>query len=185
MIRANVGDEVRINFRNRLNRRASIHVQGLRYHVLISDGANVGQNPDSTTDDVIQYTWYAEKEGVFHFADLADPRSSEEGTNIHGLFGAIIVEAPESQWFDPVTGEEMQSGLFADIYTPGKPAFREYAVFSMTSWKLTLPTGSRPLIPTRVCPAGQQPSATAPSQCGTASLWSRMATIQTLTRIFP
>lgn len=45
VIRANMGDEVRIRFRNRLNRRASIHVQGLRYNVLSSDGANVGLNP--------------------------------------------------------------------------------------------------------------------------------------------
>ena len=40
VLRANVGDEIHINFRNRLNRRASIHVQGLRYSVLSSDGAH-------------------------------------------------------------------------------------------------------------------------------------------------
>ena len=66
---------------------------------------------------------------MFLFSDLADPRSGEMGTNVHGLFGAIIVEAAQSSWFDPVTGEELQSGLFADIYHPVNPAFREYAVF--------------------------------------------------------
>ena len=45
VIRANMGDEVRIRFRNRLNRRASIHVQGLRYNVLSSDGAECGVKP--------------------------------------------------------------------------------------------------------------------------------------------
>ncbi|MFQ9800187.1 MAG: multicopper oxidase domain-containing protein [Clostridia bacterium] len=45
VIRANVGDEIRINFYNRLNRKASIHVQGLAYDVKTSDGANVGFNP--------------------------------------------------------------------------------------------------------------------------------------------
>lgn len=63
------------------------------------------------------------------FHDMADARSSEKATNIHGLFGAIIVEPPEAQWFHPKTGEEIKSGLMADIYQPGKPAFREYSVF--------------------------------------------------------
>ena len=49
VIRANVGDTVQINFENKLGRRASIHVQGLPYNVLTSDGANVGRNPDTTT----------------------------------------------------------------------------------------------------------------------------------------
>ena len=154
VIRANVGDEVKINFRNRLDRRVSIHVQGLRYNVLNSDGANVGENPDTTTDNFIQYTWYAEKEGVFHFADLADPRSSEEGTNIHGLFGAIIVEAAESQWFDPVTGKEIQSGLFADIYNPAKPAFREYAVFFHDELEIDTADGEQPIDPHTGLPSG-------------------------------
>ncbi|MCI7042976.1 MAG: hypothetical protein MR992_12785 [Lachnospiraceae bacterium] len=60
---------------------------------------------------------------------MADATSSEKGTNIHGLFGAIIIEAPESSWYDPVTGQELESGLFADIYHPVNKAFREYAVF--------------------------------------------------------
>lgn len=93
VIRANVGDKIYVNFYNKLNRRASIHVQGLRYDVRKSDRANVGYNPDTTTDDMICYTWYAEQEGVFLFSDLANPEGSEQGTNIHGLFGAIIVEA--------------------------------------------------------------------------------------------
>ncbi len=36
VIRANAGDEIHINFYNRLDRRASMHVQGLRYDVLTS-----------------------------------------------------------------------------------------------------------------------------------------------------
>ncbi|MDY5642789.1 MAG: multicopper oxidase domain-containing protein [Candidatus Faecousia sp.] len=87
VLRANVGDEIRVNFHNRLNRRASMHVQGLCYSVLSSDGANVGLNPDTTTADTIQYTWYADREGAFLFSDLTDPRSGEDGTNVHGLLG--------------------------------------------------------------------------------------------------
>ncbi|MGM9640982.1 MAG: multicopper oxidase domain-containing protein [Faecousia sp.] len=147
VIRANVGDEIHIHFHNRLDRRASIHVQGVRYDVLTSDGANVGLNPDTTTERFIQYTWYAEKEGVFLFSDLADPRSDEDGTNVHGLFGALIVEAPESYWLDPVTGEMPQSGLFADIYNPAKPAFREYAVFFHDELEIRNAAGLPPVDP--------------------------------------
>ncbi|MGN0547129.1 MAG: multicopper oxidase domain-containing protein [Acutalibacteraceae bacterium] len=147
VIRANVGDIIKVNFYNSLNRRASIHVQGLCCDVLTSDGANAGYNPDTTTDDFIRYTWYAEKEGVFLFSDLADPRSSEDATNVHGLFGAIIVEAPESSWFDPVTGEELQSGLFADIYHPVNPAFREYAVFFHDELEIDNKDGQQPVDP--------------------------------------
>lgn len=129
VLRVNLGDTVKIRFRNTLNRRLSIHVQGLAYDVSDSDGAIAGFNQDSTTSSEIIYTWYANTEGVFLFHDMADTRSSEEATNIHGLFGAVIVEPPEAKWFHPQTGEEIESGLMADIYQPGKPAFREYSVF--------------------------------------------------------
>lgn len=129
VIRVNLGDIVKVRFQSRLNRRLSIHVQGLDYDVMTSDGTSTGFNPDSTTGCEIVYTWYANTEGVFLFHDMADARSSEAATNIHGLFGAVIVEPPGAKWFDPQTGEEMKSGLMADIYQPGKPAFREYSVF--------------------------------------------------------
>ncbi len=145
VIRVNQGDEVHIKFHHSLNRFLSIHVQGLEYDVDISDGASVGFNADSTTDSETTYTWYAKKEGVYLFHDMADPRSSEEATNIHGLFGAIIVEAPEARWLDPQTGEELESGLFADIYTPGKPAFREYAVFFHDELEIKDKDGMQPM----------------------------------------
>lgn len=93
VIRANVGDTVQINFENKLDRRASLHVQGLPYHVLTADGAAVGFNPDTTTARSICYLWEADREGVYLFSGMADTRSGEVGTNVHGLFGAIIVEA--------------------------------------------------------------------------------------------
>ncbi len=145
VLRANLGDEIRIHFKHSLNRNLSIHVQGLAYDVRSSDGAFVGMNPDSTTEREITYCWYAEKEGVFFFSDLGDARSSEEGTNIHGLFGAIIIEAPESCWLNPETGEELESGLFADIYHPINPAFREYAVFFHDELEMKTKDGEQPM----------------------------------------
>lgn len=145
VIRVNQGDEVRVRFRHSLNRQLSIHVQGLMYDVNTSDGASVGYNQDSTTNREICYTWYAQREGVYLFSDMADTRSSEEGTNVHGLFGAIIVEPPEAKWLDPETGREIESGLFADIYTPGQPAFREYAVFFHDELEMKDKDGMQPV----------------------------------------
>lgn len=147
VIRANVGDEIKIRFTHALERALSIHVQGLRYDVQTSDGASVGFNRDSTTENEIIYTWYADREGVYSFQDMGDTRSSEEGTNVHGLFGAIIVEAAESVWLDPETGEAIESGLFADIYHPVHPAFREYAVFFHDELEIKDKDGNQPVDP--------------------------------------
>ncbi len=147
VIRVNLGDTVKVRFRNSLNRRLSIHVQGLSYDVNTSDGSSVGYNDDSTTNGEIWYTWYADTEGVYLFHDMADPRSTEDATNIHGLFGAVIVEAPEAKWFDPETGEELRSGLMADVYQPGKPAFREYSVFFHDELEILNREGEQPVDP--------------------------------------
>jgi FtsP/CotA-like multicopper oxidase with cupredoxin domain len=152
VIRANVGDEIHVYFHNKLDRRTSIHVQGLRYDIATSDGANVGYNPDTTTDDTILYTWYAEREGVYLFNDMADVRSGEEGTNVHGLFGAIIVEEAGAKWRDPVTGKPMESGLFADIYTTDCPAFREYVVFFHDEMEIKNKEGQPPTDPHTALP---------------------------------
>ncbi|MEI3059949.1 MAG: multicopper oxidase domain-containing protein [Oscillospiraceae bacterium] len=185
VIRANLGDTVRIRFFNQLGRRASIHVQGLSNSVLTSDGANVGFNPDTTTDDSICYTWLADKEGAFLFSDLADPRSSEEGANVHGLFGAILVEPAGSVWLHPETGKPLRSGLFADICSPGRPAFREYAVFFHDELEIRTRDGGQPETLTPGFPAVPPPSATAPSRCATVSPWTRMQVTQIQRRIFP
>lgn len=147
VIRANVGEKVVISFSHSLDRSLSIHILGLSYDVQTSDGASVGYNNDSTTKHQITYTWYADKEGVYLFHDMGDTRSSEDGTNVHGLFGAIIVEEAESRWLDPETGKEIESGLFADIYHPVKPSFREYAVFFHDELEIKDKEGNPPVDP--------------------------------------
>ncbi|HAP20040.1 MAG TPA: copper oxidase [Lachnospiraceae bacterium] len=153
VIRANAGEKVVISFSHSLNRELSIHVLGMAYDVQTSDGANVGFNQSTTTRNRITYTWYAAREGVYLFHDMGDTKSSEEGTNIHGLFGAIIVESPQSRWLDPQTGAELESGLFADIYPPGKPAFREYAVFFHDELEIRDKNGKPPTDPHTGLPA--------------------------------
>ncbi|MDD7177099.1 MAG: multicopper oxidase domain-containing protein [Lachnospiraceae bacterium] len=145
VIRANKGDTVVVNFSHSLDRPLSIHVQGMAYDVQTSGGASVGFNKDSTTRHRITYTWYAKREGVYIFHDMADPASSEDSTNIHGLFGAIIVEAPQSRWLNPENGKELESGLFADIYHPTRPAFREYAVFFHDELEIKDKDGNQPM----------------------------------------
>lgn len=85
---------------------------------------------------------------------MADTRSNEEGTNVHGLFGAIIVEAAGSTWLDPVSGLPLDSGLFADIYNPAKPAFREYAVFFHDELEIKTKDGQQPIDPHTGLPNG-------------------------------
>lgn len=147
VIRANKGDDIIISFSHSLNRPLSIHVHGMEYDVQTSDGANVGFNKDSTTCRRITYTWYARREGVYMFHDMGDMQSGENGTNVHGLFGALIVEAPESRWLDPESGRELDSGLFADIYHPVNPAFREYAVFFHDELEIKDKDGNQPIDP--------------------------------------
>lgn len=147
VIRANVGDHIIIHYYNSLNRFSSIHVQGLQYDVQTSDGSYVGYNHDSTTDDFIIYHWFAKKEGVYLFHDLANPGGQETRTLVHGLFGAIIIEKEESSWFDPVSGQHIESGLFADIYHPQDPAFREYAVFFHDELEIKTKDGLIPIDP--------------------------------------
>lgn len=153
VIRANVGEKIIISFSHSLNRALSIHVQGLRYDVQTSDGSGVGYNKDSTTAHQITYTWYADREGVYLFHDMGDTRSSEKGTNVHGLFGAIIIEAPQSIWLDPETGNELESGLFADIYHPVNPSFREYAVFFHDELEIKNKNGEPPIDPHTLLPS--------------------------------
>ena len=121
VIRANVGDKIEISFSHSLDRPLSIHVQGLRYDVQTSDGACVGFNRDTTTRSQVCYTGYADREGVYSFQDMGDTRSGEEETNVHGLF--------------------------ADIYHPVYPAFREYAVFFHDELEIKNKEGDQPTDP--------------------------------------
>lgn len=128
VIRANVGDTIEILFENALDVHASLNVKGPNLDVRTSDGTAVGDNPDTTVapGEKILYTFVANQKGAFHFSDLGNPLASERGSNLHGLFGAIIIEAPGSTWTDPETGEEARSGTIVDIHNPFLPDFREY-----------------------------------------------------------
>jgi hypothetical protein len=123
-IRANEGDIVEILFENQLPFAAGMHFQEADYNVLTSDGANVGFNPSSLADcgDTILYRINAATEGIYFFTDLGNVSSTEEGSSIQGLYGALLVEKRGSWWTDSVTDGKLNSGVFADIHNPFLPS---------------------------------------------------------------
>ncbi|ARU62038.1 copper oxidase [Tumebacillus avium] len=151
-IRANVGDEIEVLFENELPFATSMHIQRAEYDVQTSDGAFVGCNENSTAPPcgpgAFQvYRWKVIREGIHIFTDLGNPLSSELGSNLHGLFGALIVQPKGSWWTDPVTGGELPSGLYADLHHPLLPSFREYAFFFHDEMEIKDLTGNKPISP--------------------------------------
>jgi manganese oxidase len=137
VLRCRRGETVEIEFENSLKtRRVGFHVQGEGMStpdgsgVFYADGAAIGQNLDSTCAPGETRIFYydAKHEGVWPINDLADVRGSQAGTNAHGLFGALLVEAKGAKWRDPETGgdlgdltnESWCSLLDVDIITAGE-----------------------------------------------------------------
>ncbi|PLT34063.1 multicopper oxidase domain-containing protein [Bacillus sp. V5-8f] len=148
-IRGNVGDVIEVLFENKLACAAGMHFQEADYNVLDSDGANVGFNTNTLADPggELLYRFQVNHEGVYIFSDLGNPDSSDDGTNINGLFGCLFVQRRGSWWTDPVTGGPINSGEFADIHHPFLPSFREYAWIFHDEMPTLDVTGNRPLDP--------------------------------------
>jgi manganese oxidase len=149
VIRANVGDEVELLFENQLDFPAGMHFQEADYDVKTSDGANVGLNPNTLADpgESIVYNIHVNHEGNYLFTDLGNPSSSDKGSNINGLFGALIGERRGSWWTDQITGEPINSGVYADVHHPYLPSFREYAWIFHDEMPAVDLTGNKPLDP--------------------------------------
>ncbi|MFC4403390.1 multicopper oxidase domain-containing protein [Gracilibacillus xinjiangensis] len=149
VIRANNEDEVEILFENQLPFATGIHFQEADYDVMDADGANVGFNESTLVEcgEQILYCIKANHEGIFYFSDLGNPASSEEGSNINGLFGALFVQPKGSWWTDPETGGELKSGVYADIHHPFLPSRREYAWIFNDEMPTVDLTGNRPINP--------------------------------------
>ncbi|BDG59525.1 hypothetical protein caldi_06150 [Caldinitratiruptor microaerophilus] len=128
VLRACLGDRVRVAFENRLDQPASLHVNGLTYDVYASDGASVGANPDTTVvpGGVMVYEWHADRLGAYLFHDLADPRAGDAGSQVHGLWGVVLVEPPGSRWLDPETHRPLAAGTEAVVEHPLLPDRREF-----------------------------------------------------------
>ncbi|MFD0150111.1 multicopper oxidase domain-containing protein [Streptomyces sp. NPDC055721] len=141
VLRVRRGERLRVRLTNELARPAGITLQGVRYDVRTMDGLAAGANPDSSVQpgDTRVYEWVCEHEGVFHFGDMSDARG--EGTQSHGMVGAVVVEAPEATWTDPETGGPLATGLYADIHLADR-SFREFVIFMME-----YPSNDNPAVP--------------------------------------
>jgi FtsP/CotA-like multicopper oxidase with cupredoxin domain len=149
VIRANVGDTINITFTNKLNVPAGINCQGVEYLPNTSDGAYYGKNNNTLAapGQTVQYTWKAVQEGIFSFNDMGNAQAFEEGSNTHGLFGALVVEKAGATWTDPNTGGTLNSGKFADIHHPNFPDYREFVILFQDEPELLDRDGMHPTEP--------------------------------------
>ncbi len=144
VIRANVGDCIIVSLRNDISdRRVGIHPDGVvQFDPKVSDGAMVGNNPDTTVGfgEEREYVWYADREGEAPVLDIANLDTAAPGhaTVQKGLYGAVIVHPAGSTWHNQITGsdllvggEAVESQLFADIRIPEVPDYRSFAMVMM------------------------------------------------------
>ncbi|RFU61435.1 multicopper oxidase domain-containing protein [Peribacillus glennii] len=175
VIRANSGDDIEVLFENQLPFNTSMHIQIAEYSVFTSDGAFVGVNPDTTVPpgDTIIYRWTAMELGTYFFSDLGNTLSSELGSNVHGLYGALIVQPRGSWWTDPVTGKPINSGVFADVHNPVLPSFREFGWFFADEPEVKDLTGQNPISPHTL-----QPESTFPINYRSEPMRNRLRLLQ-------
>jgi FtsP/CotA-like multicopper oxidase with cupredoxin domain len=148
-IRACEGDDLELRLYNELPFPASLNLKGLTLDPATSDGTMAGDNPSSLVHPGASrvYRYRCDRQGVYHFSDLGNPLSGERGSNLHGLFGALIVEAPGSWWTHPQTGAAVDSGCEVDVHHPILPDFREYAIYLHDEMEIRDKDGKVPVNP--------------------------------------
>jgi len=113
-------------------RVASIHVNGLSYLNIGSDGANVGRNPSSLAapGQTLVYKLYAEKEGAFfmHSSGATIGGEGDGGQIVQGLFGAVHVEPKGSTWYRSQVTAEILSAVKSGTNPDGSPIINFDAV---------------------------------------------------------
>ena len=139
VLRARVGEQVTVTLHNHIEGRAvGLHLVAGGYDVTTSDGSHVGVNASSLalSGGTWDYTWTCDHEGVFPFHDGGNYSGDEDGTNVHGLFGALVVEPPRTTWRDPTTGVashlpdgtfQQLDGLYVDVLAEGQSPSEEPA----------------------------------------------------------
>ncbi len=111
VMRANVGDCIKINFANDFDGPASITLSRAKYNPLNSEGTNVGRNTGSEAvpeGGNKTYTFFiedkAENGGAYHIHNTAAP--TIENAYV-GLFGVLIAEPKGSEYLSSYTGEDL------------------------------------------------------------------------------
>jgi hypothetical protein len=173
VMRAAVGDCLKVTLTNRLDaRRVGMHVDGVMKDVS-SDGARIGRNEDSTVapGGTRTYTWFAQRAGQFAVNDygsgtgfgMTEPSTD---TTSHGLYGGLVVLPAGFRWTDPVTGRDLLvrdpdgsshavgAPVYADAHGPGVgDDFRDVALMLMDEPEgIVDRTGHLPVSPTTGLP---------------------------------
>ncbi|QIN79372.1 hypothetical protein GBA65_13580 [Rubrobacter marinus] len=145
--------------------RVSLHPQTVQFDVRGSDGTAVGYNRDQTVapGESKLYRWYADdvspgEIGATNLTDFGDVR----GHRHHGLFGGLNIEPRGSTYHDPKTGQEIRSGVSADIRVPDGKDFREFTTFFQDGLNLRDASGAPILnVPDPAAPHIEEPGAPA------------------------
>jgi manganese oxidase len=142
VIRANLGDCLRINFTNRLEdgQPASMHILGLP-HTVDSAASAVGDNPDTFAQPGQTITYEipvpldVNAERAYYFHDHGAGRRRQN----MGLFGAIAIEPRGSSYLDVETGQTLDTitgsnweAIIIDPNLDGRSdgkSFREFVIF--------------------------------------------------------
>lgn len=99
-------------------------------------GINVGYNPKEQTVGIGEskrYLWETDREyGACILQSFGDMRNHR----YHGLFGAVIVEPAEAQWYENFTKKKNPFAEQAVIMTPGTETFQEYVLFIQNGIRL-------------------------------------------------
>jgi FtsP/CotA-like multicopper oxidase with cupredoxin domain len=139
VIRANLGDCVKINFTNSASGGDyGMHIDGLAFDI-DSSGDAIGKNATSAVGQGKSrtYTFWVPRDPEMEGAHYINPGSAFRNQISHGLFGSLAVEPAGSTWRDMVTGGSIDSGWQADVMpctdpkvscdaTAPRKAFREY-----------------------------------------------------------
>lgn len=131
VLRATLGECVRINFTNQLADDASIHILGLP-HTVSNAGGAVGDNPNTFAAPSQTITYEIPiptdpgAERAYYFYDHGASRQRVA----HGLFGVLVAEPAGATWLDPETGASLEgdSNWEAIIVDPGGVNFREFTI---------------------------------------------------------
>ncbi|MGN0425811.1 MAG: hypothetical protein ACI4FY_10885 [Acetatifactor sp.] len=108
--------------------RVSLNPQFLHYDPVCDSGINVGFNNREQTvgpGESKKYLWYADREyGACMIQSFGDMRNHR----YHGLFGAIMIEPPGSNWYRSFSLARAMYEEEAVITAPGVEDFRECVV---------------------------------------------------------
>ncbi|WPB74514.1 copper oxidase [Archangium violaceum] len=102
-------------------RKASVHVQGMQYINIGSDGAWVGRNPGTLVapGQDLSVSYYADHEGSFLLSSKGALIGGEGngGSLVQGLFGAVNVEPPGARWYrSQVSAAVLQAATRRDAH---------------------------------------------------------------------